>query len=351
MNALINIHEIDRSNMLELLTSFPRQFRNARQVGEAFDFKIELSSLKHVVFAGMGGSAIGGDLIISCLGDELTLPTSVVRHYFLPVYVDQSSLVIVSSYSGNTEESISCYEDARSKRARILCISSGGELAARARKHGTPLITIPGGFPPRTALAYLTIPILVLLKKMGLTSIDPNDFEETERLLSDKASLYSPERTENLPASLAQRLKDKIPIFYSPVEFLQVIGSRWKGQFSENAKILAFQNVFPELNHNEIVGWERRRDLFHNFQIIYFHDRDDHVRIQKRMHITRTILERFTLPIIELSTEGQSRLARLFSLIYLGDMVSYYLAIINGVDPTPVENIQMLKDQLKLAND
>ncbi|HEX9972062.1 MAG TPA: bifunctional phosphoglucose/phosphomannose isomerase [bacterium] len=349
MDAHINIPIVDRHNMLQLLTSFPDQFQHARQIGNDFKFNVDPSKIKTIIFAGMGGSAIGGDLIISYLGDQFTQPASVIRNYSLPGYVDSSSLVIVSSYSGNTEESISCLEHAKAKKAHVLCITSGGEIAAIARKNGFPIITVPGGAPPRTALAYLSIPIIIFLTKNGFAADISAELDETEHLLKQKAGDYSPHSKNNPAAALAQKLSGKIPILYSTADLLSVVGLRWKGQLSENAKVLAFQNVFPELNHNEIVGWEKLRHLFENFQIIYLKDRADHPRNQKRMEITKKILEQVAPLILELFTEGESRLARLFSLIYLGDMVSFYLAILNGIDPTPVEKIQLLKDQLQLV--
>lgn len=181
--------------------------------------------------------------------------------------------------------------------------------------------------------------------------VKSNDFDETEQLLQQKAEIYASDGPQNVALKLANQLKNKIPILYSSADFLYPVGLRWKGQFSENAKVLAFCNEFPELNHNEIVGWERLPDMLTNFQIIYLRDGEDYNRNQKRMNITRGILEKVASPIIELFTEGHSKLARLFSLIYLGDWVSFYLAAINGVDPTPVEKIQILKDQLDSEND
>jgi len=350
MNAHINFQQIDKSNMLQLLTAFPQQFREARQIGEVFNLKINRNDVKNILFAGMGGSAISGDLIISCLNRQLNIPVLVNRNYTLPNFVDQSSLVIASSYSGNTEEAISCYEDAKAKGAQIICISSGGELTQMAKHDSIPLITIPGGAPPRTALGYLSIPLLILLTRAGFATIGSRDLDETEKLLEQKSAQYSPKIPGNIALSLTERLKNKIPILYSTADFLYVVGTRWKGQFSENAKVLTFCNVFPELNHNEIVGWERLSQLLSNFQIIYLRDHEDYNRNQRRMNITQGILEQVTSPIIELFTEGNSRLARLFSLIYLGDWVSFYLAIINAIDPTPIDKIQILKDQLSSEN-
>lgn len=347
MHDYINISHIDRSNMLHLLATFPQQFQEARQIGEDFNIAINYNDIKNLIIAGMGGSAIGGDLIISCLNNKLQIPAFVVRNYYLPNFVNHSSLVFISSYSGDTEEALSCYEDARAKKAQIVCISSGGKLTRQANIDGYPIIKIPGGMPPRTALGYLSLPLIVFLCRTKLADENEEALEETEKLLEKKSKLFSPETGENIAYQLAEKLKAKIPIIYSSVDLLHVAGLRWKGQFSENAKVLAFCNVFPELNHNEIVGWSRLPLLKSNFQVIYLRDREDDSRNQRRMNITRRILEQVTSQVIELFTEGDSSLARLFSLLYLGDWVSFYLAIINGIDPTPIEKIQFLKDQLR----
>ncbi len=346
MTAYINFQKIDRSNMLQLLTGFPQQFQQARLIGERLNFKINRHDIKNIVFAGMGGSAIGGDLIISCLNAQLKVPALVNRNYFLPKFVDESSLVIVSSYSGSTEESLSCYEDAKIKGAQIISITSGGRLAQQASQDGVPIITIPGGAAPRTALGYLTIPLLIFLSQIGLATIESDVFDETEKLLTQKAELYAPETKQNMASNLADQLKNKIPILYTTADFLYPVGMRWKGQFSENAKVLAFCNFFPELNHNEIMGWEQLPKILTNFQIIYLRDQGDYHRNQERMTITKGILEKVTHSIIELYTEGTSRLARLFSMICLGDWVSFYLATINSIDPTRIEKIEILKDRL-----
>jgi len=347
MNILEQINNFDKSNMLNLLTAFPEQFDEAVKIGNSFDHIIDKKNIKHIVFAGMGGSAIGGDLIISCLSEDISIPALVNRGYFLPTFVNSSTLVIVSSFSGNTEESLSCYEDARSRNAQIICITSGGELGQKAQQNGVPTILIPGGIQPRAALGYLSIPILIALLNSGFGSKDKVDIYETHEMLKTKVSLFAPQNESNTALVLAKKLSKKIPIIYSANNMLHVVSNRWKCQFSENAKLLAFYNVFPELNHNEIVGWEQLPDLLDNFQIIYLSDNEDFSRNQSRMNITKDILGKVTNSVIEFKTEGISRLTRLFSLVYLGDMASFYMAILNNVDPTPIEKIQILKDQLK----
>ncbi|MBC8181777.1 bifunctional phosphoglucose/phosphomannose isomerase [candidate division KSB1 bacterium] len=343
-----HIKRYDKSNMLELLLTFPEQFKQAVEIGYSFDFKVDPKKIKQVVYAGMGGSAIGGDLIFSCLDNNMAIPTFVSRNYFLPAFVDQNSLVIVSSFSGNTEESLSSYEDARGRNAQILCITGGGELEQKAKQDNVPVIHISGKMQPRAALGYLSIPVLIALIKLGYATLDRADFRETLTLLQSKAALYDPKNENNLAANIAKEIHGKLPVIYCTNNLLPVVANRWKCQISENAKMQAFFNVFPELNHNEIVGWEQPADLMKNFQIIYLKDKSDFSRNQNRMAITKDILEQITNSIIEVNSEGNSQLARLFSLIYLGDMVSFYLAMLNKVDPTPIDKIQKLKDQLKI---
>ncbi|MDW7679945.1 MAG: bifunctional phosphoglucose/phosphomannose isomerase [bacterium] len=351
MNMLKRIKATDKHDMLQLLLNFPEQFKTAVEIGKSITHQLDPDKIHHLIFAGMGGSAIGGDLIVSCLAPQLNIPAMVNRNYRLPNFVNQKSLVVICSFSGNTEESLSCYEDAKSKNAHVLCVSSGGELKSRAERDGFPIIVVPGGMPPRCALAYLCIPALIFLTKTGFAELHPNDVSETQQLLEQKANAYAPDQSENQAIQIAQNLSNRLPIIYSCTDLLHVAAMRWKGQFSENAKVHAFFNVFPELNHNEIVGWEKLPDFLTRTQILYLKDREDHPRSKKRMAITGKILEKVTNPVIELETEGESRLARLFSMIYLGDMVSFYLAMLYNVDPTPVEKIQLLKDQLKKLPD
>jgi glucose/mannose-6-phosphate isomerase len=342
------IHTLDKSNMLGVLLDFPRQLKEAWEIGKATRLPTDPSGVKNIVLAGMGGSAIGGDLLRSCLAKELRIPLIVNRHYFLPSSVNEATLVFVSSYSGNTEETLQAYKDARKKRAQMVCLTSDGELAQWAQRDGLPLITIPPEYPPRTALGYLTIPILVVLGKLGFIDNKGDDLRETIELLGALVEKYAPSTT-NLAKEVSQKLVGKIPLVYSSVEGFDVVALRWKGQFSENSEILAFCNYFPELNHNEIVGWGLLKEIQKHFQVILLRDEGDYPRIQRRMEVTKEILQQETWPVIEVYSQGRSLLTRIFSLIYLGDFVSFYLAILNGVDPTPVKKIDYLKERLKTS--
>ena len=337
----------DTSAMRTLLVKFPDQILDAVRIGKKSSVSSLLSQPKNVVVTGLGGSAIGGDLLRSYLSEELPIPFFVNRHYCLPAFVDDRSLVIVSSYSGNTEETIAAHKDAIRRKASVVCISSNGETEKLARKSGHPLITIPKGYPPRAAVGYSFFSPLLVLQKMKLIASKEKDVTETVALLRRKSKIYASLSTKNPALSLAQELYGKLPIVYSSADRFDVVNLRWRGQFAENAKVLAFGHVLPEMNHNELVGWKVLRCHMSQMAVIFLRDRKEHDRLRVRMRVTKEIVGEFAGKVLEVESEGTSLLARMFSLIYLGDWVSYYLALLNGVDPTPVKVIDYLKRQLE----
>ncbi len=337
----------DPSNMHRLIADFPKQIAEAAAIGEAARVKLSVASIRNIVVSGLGGSAIGGDLLRSYLSGEIKAPIAVSRHYFLPQYVNDKSLVIISSYSGNTEETISSHKDATKRKTKILCITSGGAVKAFAKQKKQPFIEIPGGLPPRAALGYSFFPTLIALSKLGLIRSKKNEIKETIALLQEKSAVYANYEAEHNPAlELAMQLHGKLPVIYSSADRFDTVNVRWRGQFSENAKMLAYGNVFPELNHNEIVGWEAQKDVMKNIHVVILRDREDYARVQLRMEITKSIIGEFADGITEVHSEGKSLLARMFSLLYLGDWASFYLAMLNNIDPTPVKKIDFLKSEL-----
>lgn len=342
-----DISSIDRSNMFALLRDFPAQVREALVIGTNADIRLRTTGIRNIVVCGLGGSAIGGDLLRSYLATELRIPFSVNRMYTLPKYVGPDTLVIISSYSGNTEETNAAHREALKRKAKILCISSNGtteKLAARAR---SPFIKIPGGLPPRAALAYSFFPLLLALAQLGFIRSRQKEIKETLALLDTKAGLYtSSDQTANPACVLAERMKHRIVICYSSTERFDTVNTRWRGQIAENGKALAFGHVLPEMNHNELVGWKVLEAEMREMQVILLRDKEDHPRVQMRMGITSEVLARYTDRVTEVWSEGEGLLARLFSLIYLGDWVSYYLAILHSEDPTPVAVIDYLKTSL-----
>jgi glucose/mannose-6-phosphate isomerase len=344
---LEKIQRFDQYDMFSLLSNFPEQIENAIRIGKKCRLPFKKTGITSIVLTGLGGSAIGGDLLRSYVQDGLKIPFIINRNYSIPEFVDKNTLVIVSSYSGNTEETISAHQEARKRKAKIICITSNGETAKMAQKYNQPLITIPRGLPPRTALGYSFFPILEVLSKLKLIRRKEQEIREAIKLLKKKSILYSKVDSKNPALHLAKQLYTKCPIIYSAADKFDVVNLRWRGQIAENAKSLAFGHVIPEMNHNELVGWKvLRRMMEEDFAVVILRDNHDHERIKIRIDITKSIVEQYASRVIEVKSEGKSLLARMFSLIYLGDWMSYYLAILNGVDPTPVRVIDYLKGEL-----
>jgi glucose/mannose-6-phosphate isomerase len=335
--------------MYDLLLSFPVQVDTAYAIGQRCSLpEVEPSSVKNIVVTGMGGSAIGGDLARSYLAEDLRIPFLVCRNYTLPAFVGPDSLVIASSYSGNTEETLEAYQQAKDTGATLLAITTGGELAEKADSDGTPVIKIPPGLPPRAALGYSFVPLLVSLWRMKLAPDRGMEFFEGEHILKAGVEEYKLEipSEENLAKEMAANLHRRLPIIYSATDHFDAVAVRFKGQLCENSKMLAFFNFFPEFNHNELVGWNKLYDLKPHLAVVILRDENDHHRIRRRMELVRGIVGDLDVPVYELESKGTCLLERMFSLIQLGDFISFYLAILNQVDPTPVEVINYLKSEL-----
>jgi glucose/mannose-6-phosphate isomerase len=340
------VQRYDLSNMRTLLMDFPQQIDDAVRIGKSARIQMKQSSIKNIIVTGLGGSAIGGDILRSYVSNELAIPFIINRNYTLPEFVDKESLVIVSSYSGSTEETIAAHLDAKKRKAAVICISTGGETERLARKFKQPFIKIPKGYPPRAALGYSFFVPLVVLAKMKLLRPQEKEINETIRLMKKKAVVYTSLNAHNPAYELAKQLYNKLPIIYSPSDALDAVNVRWRGQLAENAKVLAFGHVLPEMNHNELVGWKVLQRHMHDMAVVFLRDKGEHPRVQMRMQITKSIVSEFASRVVEASSEGNSLLARIFSLVQLGDWTSYYLALLNGIDPTPVRIIDYLKWEL-----
>jgi glucose/mannose-6-phosphate isomerase len=335
----------DPQGMLEHLKSFPDLWVEGIELSNDIDPGVDLDAISQIVVSGMGGSAIGGDLMRTFVEATSPIPVSVNRSYTLPAHVDDRTLLVASSYSGNTEETLAALEVAIERGSHVFCITSGGRLLSLAREHGFPHIVIPGGLPPRAALPYSFAPQLALATNLGLVDVSLPDQTEIVRVLQEGVERYS-DLNGNDALDLATIVKDHVALIYSAAGFLEAVNVRWCGQLEENAKTLAFGNVFPEMNHNEIVGWDHSEAFLNHFGVIVLRDRDDHPRIQHRFDVTRDILQRKAAFWIEKETMGEGRLARMFSLIQLADWTSYYLSFLNGVDPTTIKLIDKLKEEL-----
>lgn len=339
------VAQLDSGDMYRNLVTFSEMFQEGLRLAALMDFPYRASDIDNVVVSGMGGSAIGGELLRALVEPEGAIPVAVKRTYDLPGYVGSRSLFVASSYSGNTEETLAAFDQALARGARIFCITSGGGLLDLARKHGLPHIVIPGGMPPRAALPYSLAPLLEVFRRLQLTPVSVEDQSEAVSILDTGAQKYSA-LTGNAALNVAQTIQGFITLMYSGTGFMQAVNLRWRGQFQENAKTLAFGNVFPELNHNEIVGWSHSKAFLSSVGVILLRDRDDHPLVQHRIDVTHGLLASKAAFWEEVWTIGESRLARMLSLVQLGDWVSFYLALLNGVDPTPIELIDTLKREL-----
>ncbi len=337
--------QMDRSKMEEKLFGLPEQILEAIGIAEQADISIE-GEIRNIVVAGMGGSAIAGDILKAALWHRWSIPVEVVRYYSLPHFVNRYTLLIVISYSGNTEETLSCFYRGEKTGARILCISSGGELAEIAEKRSIPLVRIPKGFPPRCAVGYLSVPILLALKGLGL-DLRP-DVDETVSILEELRSGLTPEAKNNLARKIARDLVDRIPVVYSSFEYGMVC-FRWRTQLNENSKVWVHTNLLPELNHNEIVGMGVPPEPCKRCFVVFLRDPDELVEIKRRVELTKKIMLPLVSGTADVWARGRSTLAKLFSLIYYGDWISFHLAMERGVDPTPIERIDYLKSQLSLS--
>jgi glucose/mannose-6-phosphate isomerase len=343
------IKKIDPKGMYDLIYQFPSQFEDASKIASAAQLPDwNRSKIENIVLAGLGGSAIGGDLVRSYSAERLSIPFFICRNYTLPNFVGESSLIFISSYSGNTEETLSAYDDALKRKAKILAFSTGGKVEEKSLQNKITWVNIPKGFQPRAALGYSFVPALVMLERLGFVQGQKTQIKRTGEFLSSNRSRYGLESgvQENPAKRIALEFHQKLPIIYAATDHFDAVSTRWKGQICENAKMLAFNNVFPEFNHNELVGWKILSEYRDHLIVVVLKDQDDHPRVKRRMEIVKRIIEKEKVRVLEVESSGETLLSRIFSLIQLGDFVSFYLAILNREDPTPVRVIDFLKGEL-----
>ena len=333
------LFKLDTSGMLEVVAGFPDQCRKGLELGEEVDLPQGLSGFSRVLCVGMGGSGITGDL----LGRFLSIPVIPCRGYRVPSYIGEETLLIGVSYSGNTEETLSAFQEGLSRTRRALAISSGGKLRELCASRGIPWIGIPGGYQPRAALGYLLFTLLSVLRRLGAAHLD---LKEALATLAEQAKALGPASPGNQAQAIARALVGGVPLIYGTYGNTGPVAFRWKTQINENAKQPAFWAELPELCHNEIVGWELAERVLPGGRVVFLRTGHDHPRVQARIEILKEVLLRRGLSYLEVEGEGKSEAAQLFSLLYLGDWVSVYLALLNGVDPTPVRPIQELKERL-----
>jgi glucose/mannose-6-phosphate isomerase len=298
-----------------------------------------------VVVAGMGGSAAGGRLACAALGPRLTRPLAVVDDYALPGWVGPPTLVLVSSYSGSTEETLAAYDDAAARGAMRLVATTGGPLAARAREHGVPVIPIPAGFQPRAAIGYALVSALEAAFLGGAAPSSRAEIEAAAALAESLALEWGPDGPDDGEAkTIARALHGRVPVI-AGAELAAAVAYRWKCQFNENAALPAFASTLPEADHNEVVGWEAAGALG-SFAYVALQDPSAHPRNRVRAELTADIARAGADPVLRVSARGASPLERIVSLVLLGDLVSLYLAVLRSTDPVHIPAIDGLKAAL-----
>lgn len=325
--------------MDQLILEFPDQLKEALEIGRAATFTAPEHPIQHIVVAGMGGSGIGANFCIEFTAEECKLPFAVAKGYRLPGHVNEHTLVICSSYSGNTEETLECFEDAIARKAKVVVIASGGKLLAKAREHGLDHIAIPAGKPsPRACLGYSFVQQLFVLKGFGIVS------DKAINAVEGSIALLREEQNDlrQRARALATGLHGKTPILYA-TDRNEPILVRLRQQINENAKVLCWHHSFPEMCHNELVGWREQNG---HFAVLIFRDRDDYVRNQARIDICKAVFEEYAEAILEVWSKGENLVERSMYLVHLGDWISWYLAELRGVDAVEVKAIDFLKNEL-----
>jgi len=339
--------QFDRSGMLEHLHAFPEQCRKAWESVQRLTLPREYTRISNVVILGMGGSAIGGDFVRRLALTESKAPVWVHRDYGLPAFVDEHTLVVASSYSGNTEETLSGFTTALGTRAKKLAITSGGKLRELAEKEGIPVFVIDYPAPPRAAFPHSLVPLVGIFQKLGLLSDKTADLQEAVDILEklSRDLIETRPLASNPAKQLATKLRGRVAVVYG-AEMLSEVARRWKGEFNENSKAWAFFEDFPELNHNAAVGYEFPVEVKDRIFVLMLRSMLLHPRNLLRYEATAKLLTKAGITFEFVEARGKSALAQVLGLVLLGDYASFYLSMLNGVDPTSTNAIDFVKQYL-----
>jgi glucose/mannose-6-phosphate isomerase len=323
--------------MKDLVQNFTNQLKEAKAIADKAIIS-KNQNIHNVVITGLGGSGIGGTIISELIADKCAVPILVNKDYFLPNFVNSNTLVITSSYSGNTEETLSALQDAISKKAQVICVTSGGKVLEIAKQHQFDFIEIPGGQPPRSCIGYSLVQLIKIFIAKDLAPASLlKDLEKAIDLLDNENANIKTESN-----NIAHQLLNKISVIYS-LGSCEGITVRFRQQLNENSKMLCWHNAFPEMNHNELVGWTEKNN---NLSVITFHTSFDYARTKKRYEICKPLFNSFASSVIDVIAKGESKLEQFLYLINIGDWISCDLADLKGIDPVEVDVINNLKNQL-----
>jgi len=339
--------QLDTSGMLNHLHEFPEQCKRAWEKVLKFDLPREYAQIDKVIILGMGGSAIGGEMVRRLALAESEAPVWVYRDYGLPPFVDEDTLVIASSYSGNTEETLSAFTESLKTPAKKLVLTTGGKLKHLAEKEGIPIFAIDYQAPPRAAFSHSFIPLVGIFQKLSLLRDKSENLQEALQVLNKLSGelVETSLLVSNSAKQLATKLWGHVAIIYG-AEILSEVAQRWKGQLNETGKTWAFFELFPELNHNAVVGYEFPSGAKERIFVVLLRSRLLHPRNLIRYEATAKLLAKAGITYEFVEASGESALAQVISLVFWGDYLSFYLAILNRIDPTPVDSINFVKKYL-----
>lgn len=338
----------DSLGLIRGMTDSVAAFDEARAAAEAVELPWPADVITDVAVCGMGGSAIAADLVVGAYRERLRVPVTVVRDYYLPGWIGERTLVVLSSYSGGTEETLTAASQALERNCPAIAITSGGKLGSFYASEGVPVVPVPPGLQPRAAILRMLVPLVVLLHRLELAPSLVPDLEEARSTVASAVSTLGPQvpETANPAKQLARELQRSVPLVWG-AELTAPVAVRWKGQFNENAKVPAYASVLPELDHNEIVGFSGMpAPLSELALLVLLRDPRQHRQVQRRFDLTRELVEPHVARVLSIEAEGQGALARMLDLVMLGDYASLYLALLRAVDPGPVEMIERLKQRL-----
>jgi glucose/mannose-6-phosphate isomerase len=346
------IRTIDKKNMMARVLGLPQQIRDTLDAMADVSAPKEYSECKYIVAVGMGGSGIPGDFVRAIYRAECPVPIFVHKGYGLPPFVGSDALVLAVSYTGTTEETISAFSEALKRKAKIFGISGGDKLLALLKENGLPYFVPPAGHATRGCFGYLLLSMIKVLEMLNYVPDQSSNITATLSLLDKLSSAYAPEipTSDNEAKRIATKLHNKTPLLYGSIDLTDVVALRWKQQINENSKMLVQVETFPDLTHNQLAAIVNLSGMEKELCPVILRNENEGAELSRRIDATREMLARKGFDLIEPWAEGTTRLASLLSQSYLGDFTSLYLAILNGVDPTPTTAMSELKHILGLTD-
>lgn len=324
--------------MKTLVANFSKQLTEAIQIGCKAKLTPSKNNINNVLICGLGGSGIGGSIVAQLVAPSATVPIDTSKGYFIPAYVNEKTLVIISSYSGNTEETLQCMEAAIQKNAKVVCITSGGSVEKIAKEKGLDHIIVPGGMPPRSCLGFSLVQLFFILGSFNIISDTyKKDLEAAIKLIDAEETNIIAEAT-----SIAKKIIGKLPVVYATT-YNEGIAIRLRQQLNENSKILCWHHIIPEMNHNELVGWTEKNE---NLAVLFLLDKDEYSRNMARVEINKEVIKKYTSTIVDIHSKGNSAIEKAIYFIHLGDWLSVILGESRGADLMEIKVIEHLKSAL-----